>query len=68
MEKIIYADFENYKTEYEVIIFINILRKELVKQGIDKVKAIKIIFESDYLAKMFLNEDDYKRIKEMFYE
>lgn len=68
MSKTIYNDFENYRTEKEVIELINIRINELCSQGFTRRQIFIIIFKSEYFKNNFLDEQTYTKLKKRFYE
>ncbi len=57
-----YIDFENYKTEGEVINMVLKRKAELKWWGYSDKQVFEIIFEDSYFRNNFLSEKDYLKI------
>ena len=58
----IHVDFNNYKTEEDVINMILKRKSELKAQGYNSKQVFEIIFEDSRFKNNFLSEKDYLKI------
>ncbi|NOZ33838.1 MAG: hypothetical protein GXO80_00885 [Chlorobi bacterium] len=66
MEKVIYVDFENFKTKKQVEFQINKRIKDLKKMNFSNTEIYKIIFDDNNFRTNFLENINFYQLKEKY--